>query len=344
MNLNDELSPSKYDAFNSRYRTLLFDEKNPPPADEPFMKVDGQSVASFGNLFVISGAPKTGKSSLCAAILAANIAQKEEGLDLLGFELSPNTDGHEVIYINTELSNADFYSFGLKVAKRAKLQSVPGYFKALNLTGRMPESLLILTKEVIDSLAAINRIRLIVIDGIGDYVLNVNDPTPCTQVVRMMADIARSHNAMVVLVIHTNPVEGGAKARGHIGSELSRKCELMLELKRKGHQVVISGKDSRNSSADFRPRVIEYDSTLGYFVLKEVQTPISKEEKKKTSDREMVERIFVGHKDLAYGELIKRIQEDQDIGVDAAKKRVPGLQTLNLIAKQVDGKYLPSTS
>lgn len=330
-------------SFLRKFDKFLYNARRIPTTPEQFISIDGARISTLGNLLVISGPPKSGKTSLSAALIAGNLhtVPPTPPIDTLGLTVWPNSDGREVVYINTELGTYDFQNLVDKILERAGLTTKPSFFHALNLTGLSPEELIDVTDAFIGELSKVSRIRTIIIDGIADYVYSVNDPEPCTRIIQYALKVAKEYNAVVGVIIHKNPGKFDTKSRGHMGSELARKGEATIELKPEGDSVLIKGKDIRNASSYFSPRLIKYDPNKGYFVSSgTVETQKTDRLKKKAEETLTTLRAVFGEEDsLKYKELVKRIIPAFKVADRMAKNRIKDFRTKGLLRKDPNGEY-----
>jgi hypothetical protein len=87
----------------------------------------------------------------------------------------------------------------------------------------------------------------ILIDGIGDFLTDPNDPTLSFGLVDELQQLAIGNDCVVITVLHENPNSEYGKTRGHLGSQLSRKAETNLRLsKDKDGITTIFSTDSRH--------------------------------------------------------------------------------------------------
>ncbi|RJQ72235.1 MAG: hypothetical protein C4519_18815 [Desulfobacteraceae bacterium] len=73
---------------------------------------------------------------------------------------------------------------------------------------------------------------LLIVDGIGDFVADPNNSDECTALVYRLSSEAQKHDIGVLVSLHNNPVVGNEKARGVLGSELWRKAQSTLMIKK----------------------------------------------------------------------------------------------------------------
>lgn len=339
--ISEEKKKNKYETLKL-FERYLFNQKTEAKEPEVFIRVDNGRVSTIGNLLVISGPVKSGKTSLVSALIAGSLTlSKSNEIDTLGLEITPNFEGSEIVYFNTELGDYDFWSLIQKILKRAKLKVMPEFFHALNLTGLSPSEHNKVFTEFIKELQKINRIRVIVLDGIAEFVHNVNDPEACQNLVQQLLGTARLLNCVIVAVIHKNPGKSETKIRGHLGSDLSRKGEATLELSKKGGAFLITGKDMRNSDPDFNPIKIKYCEEVEDFIFDgTLRTERIEVELQKTLNVESkLKAIFKENSKIKYGELTLCVSQEFKIGDRMAKNRIKEWVELGLICKQ-DGEYV----
>jgi len=327
-------------SFLEQFSAFLYKQESTPAKPELFLTIDGARISTLGNLLVISGPPKSGKTSVSAALIAGSLVSGVS-IDTLGLEVHANPNDGEVIYINTELGSYDFQSLIGKILSRAGLTAKPTFFHALNLTGLNPKELLRLTEDFLVQTSRVRKIRLLVIDGVGEYVYSVNEPEACNKITQFFLKVAKDFNAAVVLIIHKNPGNVDPKSRGHLGSELSRKCESTLDLKPTSNCVILSGKDTRNAASGFTPRVITFDANKGYFISGVTYATIKKSIQKNNEEANIakLKLVFEGYDNLKYMQLVQRMIPVFNIENRMAKKRIKDFHEKGFIQKEPTGEY-----
>ncbi len=108
---------------------------------------------------------------------------------------------------------------------------------------------------------------MIVIDGIADYVNSVNDEVASNALIGEFSKIAREFTYRDCPNHSYNPGSGISKLRGHLGSQIDRKCFTLLELiKSSGHNKIIATKLRKGDIDEFDSIRIVFNEELGYFV------------------------------------------------------------------------------
>ena len=82
-----------------------------------------------------------------------------------------------------------------------------------SLRSLSPKERVLKVKEFIES---IDGLGLIIIDGIRDLVMSINDEVESTEIVSLLMKWSLEYNVHIMNVLHENPTSD--KARGHIGT------------------------------------------------------------------------------------------------------------------------------
>jgi hypothetical protein len=275
----------------SKYQDVkVFSPNERPVRLAPTITIDNKRVGSPGNIMAIIGQPKSGKSSGSLSIVSGAI-NPTMGVDVLGMTIKHNSEGHAVFYFDTEQSHEDFDERVESVMNRIglKREEKPECFYSVNCRS----SSIAKNKDLIlDVLEVAHKhhggIHLITIDGLGDFVSSVNDEKECNDIVDFFLTLAQKYNTLVVVILHQNPKSD--KTRGHLGSQLERKAESVLEIKKREDAHSITAKLLRNADA-FKPIYFRYDEELGYPVIDHLME-MGKEQAQKIEDKKMLNIFF----------------------------------------------------
>lgn len=189
-------------------------EVETPPA--PVLSIAGTNAMSGGDISLIIGAAKSRKTTFAAEL--ARLALMDGG----GGGVS-SVDGATVAYFDTEQS-AYFAGVrwrqitGSDPAKAARVD----YFA---LRKQTPAERLYTVVDVILS----KRPTLAVIDGIADLVFDTNDNESAAAVIGLVMSLAEISGTHITSILHTTAANV-SKGRGHLGSELERKCETVFKV------------------------------------------------------------------------------------------------------------------
>lgn len=326
-----------------------FDQHTPPPPEPPVMLICGVEVAHAGNLVIIEGPNKSGKSAFYGAGIAA-IMGKNAG-DCLGWESDGNPDGGAVLHFDTEQSRGDHHSVIMKAQARAGVRETPAWFDSYCLTGwELAEARLSIRIALDDARAACGSVHSLWLDGGADFILSVNDEGEATGWVRELHSVAIEYGCPVFVVVHLNPggLAGQEKSRGHFGSHVDRKAETVIRIAKGSDDVSdVSLRYYRKAPLlpDNRPQ-FAYDSAQGIHVLVEGRAD-TKAEKSRAELLELAQAALgdsTSVHGMSWREVKTRISEALTIGSkppspSTVERRVSAMAAVHLIKKLNSGNY-----
>lgn len=193
----------------------------------PVTYIAGSRFAVKGDISMISGKPKAGKSTITKMVLATAL-MKEVPDDLDTLTIRSNYAGNDyVIYIDTEQNPADTFQFYNEVLEIAgQKENPPKNFIVLNWRDLDYTECM---EHLVSLFHTLPNIHMIVLDGITDLIPSANDETSSVILVRYLMKESTLRNACIIAVIHENGESG--KMRGHIGAEAARKCQGTISIR-----------------------------------------------------------------------------------------------------------------
>jgi hypothetical protein len=310
----------------------------------PVFTLCGQQIATAGNIISLYSQAKTGKSAVLSAMMAS--AFSEDSLcDFLGFTAAPNSAGKSLVHFDTEQSRYDADQLIRRALRRAEIVGPPppwlrSYWLAdIELSLRRS----LLRDELEAAAKACGGIYCVLIDGVGDFVLDVNDIAETQNFVIELHALAIRYECPIVGVLHENPGEKNDKQRGHLGSQLERKAESNIRLVKDSDGItVIYTEKSRHAnipqSAGHRFRWSDDDAMHTTFDAGPKARPDAL-----LGDKHFAAEIFncsaaIGG--LSWAELHARICELAQIKQAGARRRFQRLLSLGFIEKNSAGFYL----
>ena len=325
-------------------RRIIFE--NPPPQPLTILKLDGKRISTAGNLTAISAQAKHGKSAVVGAMLAAIFAEPEDGGDFLGFEAEP-ANGKAVVHFDTEQSPYDAWQLVSRVLRRAGIAETPKNFRSYAVLDLSAENKLRAWKAALARAAEeCGGIHSIFMDGAADLALSVNDEAEAIALVQEFVMLAVQYSCPIICVIHENPAQPGfaGKTRGHLGSQIERKAESNLRVKKDSDEVSVIFSDGKQRGPAIpettAPR-FRYCEQAGMHISCEAKS-IAKAEAAREEMREEVREIFNTPEAIAglsWGDIHKRIETIHGIQRSGARKRFDKLKAANLIKQNAGGLY-----
>jgi archaellum biogenesis ATPase FlaH len=322
----------------SKYRISASDQIKPPV---PVISISGSSISTEGNITVLCGDAKSGKSALCNVILAGAINTPGNKIDgFTGFDVSENATGKAVLHFDTEQAKHQHAKTLLNgILSRVGLTQEPPFLMTYNIRELDIKDYQSVCEKLFH--AANHKykgIHLAVIDGIADFIGSVNDEAESNKIIHFFEKLAIKYKTPIIVVVHNNP--NSEKQRGHLGSQLQRKAESVLAIKRNGNVSHIDPRFLRGAGiADIPMIQFEYDATKGYHVSCGIHVKIDKEEKHLRELEELVEKVFsttpIKYKTAAAG-----LMDLTRLSLRSVKTKIKEMLEMELITKNKDGLYV----
>jgi len=220
-----------------------------PPEENVLLRIRNEIIGSAGNFIVLSGLPKSGKSTFLNAIISSYFVGETLNLRL---QLIKNKLFFG--YFDTESAPYDFY----KNINRIKLMSnqtiLGNNFNAFN-TRQDPA---LINKLLIEQYISSYPVSVVFVDGLLDLVNNYNDEVESRQLIDWLKLITTKYNILLIGVIHTGKKDN--HTLGHFGSMIDRYAQSILEVTKDKEQstFTLSAKYLR-SAPEFEPITIKWN-------------------------------------------------------------------------------------
>lgn len=266
--------------------------------DEPinflFSMDNGSGIIAPGNLQLLRGAPKSGKSAWGLILMAA--ALKGE---CLGIKV--NRKGLNVLWIDTEQDKAVVRKKGRAVLDMAGIAKQPKNLIVVSLRGYSKAERLAITIKKINDYTP----DFVFLDGVADLCRDFNDNVESEAVVDQLQKCSEQYEAAILGVIHTNKKDDEAK--GHLGGYLQQKCsEIYQGNKQPGANIT----KIKQALTRFEPApdfAFSYGDNFRLTTAEEAQQRASDEARKKLCS--VFAQIFEDGKRRTRGELAKAYAE-----------------------------------
>ena len=323
----------------SRLAARRYDHSNPPPKPDPRFSINGRVVCTAGNLTTIGAQAKAGKSAVIGAMIAAVTCAELSitGRDTLGITASPPRH-KKLLHFDTEQSPHDAHALIQRSLRRAGGSGVPKFLDSYGLAGFSAPDLVAALELKLAEWSAIDGIFAVILDGVADLVHDVNDAMEGNGFIAKLHGLAISHDCPIISVLHENPAQDSGKMRGHLGSQLERKAESNIRLKRVGDTTVIFGEKMRGAP------ILEKDgpcvrwSPIDDMHMSVSNLSLTADDRLRAELEDETEDIFRPHlvTVLSRKDLITGIQGARPpIGVSGAGKRFDHMKRLGVIIKDM---------
>jgi hypothetical protein len=317
--LPTEINP---DALRQRLIDRRFNFSTPPVEPVPRFLINGKPVCTPGNLTNIIAQAKAGKSAFMGGVVSAAVCAHYQitGKDTLGVTSSP-PDGRILIYLDTEQSPFDHDRHMRRALRRAGWDDTeaPAWLFSYALAGFSAPDLRSVLLDVLADGEKEGGIHGLIIDGAADLVTDVNDADESNAFVAELHGLAIKYDCPILSVIHENPGADSGKMRGHLGSQLERKAESNLRLRKADEVTVVFSEKQRGAPILEKdgPRFTWSDdagmhvSTASKVTLREAEI--------EADLIQLAEEVFCGNR-LRYAEVCKKIEDARRVGQKAGEK------------------------
>lgn len=323
------------DRLIARIAHTRFDPGNQPPEEVCVVRLTGVEIAHAGNLVTVAAAVKSGKSSVIAAMIASLMGEAER--DYLAFSGS-NPDGKAVLHFDTEQSRGDHWRMGMRTLRRAGLEVPPAWYQSYSLISLSPEERATVIGLMARQAMVSGGLHSIFIDGVADLVIDVNNVEEACGLVTELHQLANETGCVIVSAIHHNP--GGDKTRGHLGSQIERKSESVLVLRKEGELVSIDCKPARRQeiSGDKAPR-FSWDPHAGMHKLSQVRAATANDRKREALGI-LADEVFGENTTMRWTELQDAITRARQWCKNTASNKINEMLKLEVIKRHVAGTYV----
>lgn len=315
-----------------------------PKQPIPRFIVNNNHVATPGNLCTILGQSKACKSTYQEAMIAAVIAADQgnaKDCDCLGISATPPAGLH-LLHFDTEQSIYDHDQLIRRALRRAQADTCPAWLHSFCLTGFSIPDCRRLVRLLLEDMQAIGGTFAALIDGVADLAVNVNDPEECNPLVAELHEAAITFDCSIICNIHENPgLNTVGKGRGHLGSQLERKAESNLRLKKVDDVItVFSEKMRRGSILEKDGPTFKWDHQAKMHL-----SCASKGDVKATANRDklisLAEAVFAhtSKKSLSYSEFTKAVAETANVSADRAETRFTDIRKADIIFRDLVGRW-----
>lgn len=323
-----------------KYSYLLITDSTEIPTPVPVVTIAGEVISTEGNITTISGAGKSGKNAFCSVILAGAIAPGEhEGFT--DVNVQPNDSHKAVIHFDTEQARHKHKHNLMTILRRCELDTCPDFFYSYNIRELPLQDYRKVTIDIVSAAAAKHHgVHLIVIDGIADYIQDVNDAESSNTIVAYFEKLAIKYACPVITIVHTNP--GSDKERGHLGSQLQRKSESVLTVQTEHDISTLQPKFLRNAGKGNIPLIqFRYNPAKGYHEYCGVQTPeqANRDAERIEATKEIAAQVFGGQISYGYNGAIDAIMRKTKKSISIAKKMFSDMKAHQMIIQAEDKNW-----
>ena len=234
---------------------------------------------SLGNFSVITGEEKSRKSFVKSLIEACTIGGKANnytagvepkhftegrtsGVEIKGFL----EKGKLIVSIDGEQSKYDVWQNGNRIKKM--VGTTPEHYKILMWREKSKREKLALLDWLFMESPYKDNLGLVMLDGYVDFVLDPNDQTESNLFTDLIMKYSSIANCHISGILHVNP--NSDKMRGHLGTIMGQKAEMVMLVKNMGEYSEVSCKRVRGSKP-FKTFTIRIDDDWMPYISEDVE-------------------------------------------------------------------------
>jgi hypothetical protein len=243
------------EVINTRY-----DHREPmPPKPEYLIQIGGKGIALPGSIIGVYGPPKSRKSSFMGMVAAACLSPEGE------FGNITSTIKGSILWFDTEQSSIEVKYFQDNVISMSKADDDDYIYERYHCMKLRPydelERLAIIDR-IITAPNIYNDVGVIILDGVGDLLYNVNEIEASKKLVTRLTYWADRLQVPLFVALHTN--KDGKDATGSLGGFLNKKSSYTIKCEPEfdGGPTTVKPYHTRNGQ-NFRPFMISNDEETG---------------------------------------------------------------------------------
>lgn len=304
----------------------------------PSLYIRDSIVAVKGDLAIISGPAKAGKSAVCLNMLASALLPDDSKIDTLGIKV-PFAEGKPVLYIDTEQGDYAVANMLSRLCDILGVKKEPDNLHLLSLREETKEH----AYDIIMSYLVINGPpHFVIIDGIGDLVGSANDEVEGIRILRDFMTMASKLKTTIVTVLHDSHANS-SKPRGHLGSEAERKAGGLIAVNMDNGTRYIVARKLRHG-ANFEPVPFTWSDLDKRFISldpSEVPKKFLEDNAARKEDeaRKLAPRCFPSDiLEMRSKELHDEVMRLHNCGESAAYHRIKEMEAHQFISSRKDGR------
>ena len=318
-----------------RSKVYIPSPSNRPAETAPLAELSGVRILSPGGISMVTAPAGAGKSAVCESALSTIIVA-------MGDDLCLRLNAMSGTYIDTERSQRETHLSRDRFLRRCGLtpaDETPRAIQWVSLRG--VETVVERVAYLFDVLNAANVPPVVLLDGIGDLVLDPNDSAECVTLVARLCAVTHERGIGILCTLHNNPSMNSTKARGVLGSELWRKAESVLIIEKLPDGVRCLTTDyslgKNRSGSDTVSVCFRWDADAQMHVM--CGAPESAKSGSVAIERTAIIDAMKTHPEWSYTELVTLAAEVCGKSARTAKSRVSELAATKKIVRNPNGTY-----
>lgn len=252
MNTKDSfgVEDADLDAFIANAEETIMDPSAKYADPDSFLNDGECPVFVRGDFSIIEGQAKSRKtflSTLLVSLIGSN------GTRPSGSRFTTPTEAKTVLWIDTEQGKPRTARIIARLRKMGadKTQIIFLSMRELGAVSRF---------KTFVYFVLLLRPDFVLLDGATDLMNDPNNIAEAAMIRQLLLTISSKCDCHITAIIHTNEKGDSSTARGHVGSELTRKCSTVIHLEAMGELTKATYSRTRDKAPDsFYIKVVEVD-------------------------------------------------------------------------------------
>lgn len=233
---------SELEAFIENAEKTILNPEEKYNAPDSFLNADKSPVFVRSDFSILEGKAKSRKTFLSTLLVSFLL----KGRRLSNDRFETPTECKRILWIDTEMG----------------MQRTARILDRLRLLGVSESEMQKITYLSMRELGAVGRFKtllyfialyrpdFVLVDGIADLMNDVNSIPESVLIRQLLLTASSRYGCHLCAVLHVNEKGSETTARGHIGSELTRKCATVIHLESKGDFSEITYTRTRDKRPD----------------------------------------------------------------------------------------------
>lgn len=243
------------------------------------VSVDGVGFFALGDIHLVKGKQKSGKSAALKVCAAALMSEQT-------FRVKSELQEPVVLYADTEQQLADVKLIvdEVKLLSGADDEYIDSHLHVFTVRSLSYDTLIDDTRLLIDEI----RPQVVFIDGIVDYVASFNDEVLSRDLIGKLMKLCDEYGCAIVCCMHENKSREDKNPKGHLGSFMNQKSGTVLECEKQDAGILsMKCPDARHG---VMPTWNITFNKEGHIVDADEQSRLEKEEKEKAKAEKRQEK------------------------------------------------------
>ena len=302
-----------------------FAEIQRPPV---IITIGGKPVLMLGSFSVVSGKPKARKGFLMGVIATAAAIGS---CSIEGIKGDFPDRKNQILYFDTEQGAWWGQIAFNRICKNMGVDN-PVNMHYFNLQPYSPQERLSMIDHEISTR---ENISLVIIDGCRDLLAKgINDEEEATIITTHILKWCASKQIHIMTALHMN--KGDDNVRGHIGTELVNKSEMVISVVKEKDETITTIKAYYSRGEPFN----SFSFCVGDDGLPRL-TEVNRPAATRKADLELsrFEHVFNGHQRMNHALMVERFKEAAKVETSSAKKHIAAALVKGIIIKDDDDGY-----